>query len=297
MNLSQISLLQINYFNAVARHLSFTDAAKSLYISQPAISKQIALLEQQIGVQLFERTKRSVKLTPAGALLAKELSEINDKIERVLEKTRNMNLDEGGVLSLGFLEALDNEIICSEILKQFREKYPKIILSVETHSFNALREKLLNRTFDLIFTLSFEIENTQDIHWETLAETQSCIIMSSAHPLAKKEAISLSDCKNEDFYAISREESPRAFDSIISLCLQNGFTPNIVKHLPNIDSLLLSVESGLGIAIVDAMIRLHREDNFRIVQIENDPIDVGMAWRRDNDNPSIPVFTEMFRHL
>ena len=290
MNLSQISLLQINYFVAVARYLSFTEAAKSLYTSQPSISRQISLLEQQIGVQLFERTKRSVTLTPAGSLLLRELSEINEKIEHVLEKTRNINLEEDGSLIVGFLEAMDSDRLCGSSITRFVDKYPKIGFSLEAHSFNVLREKLLNRTLDIIFTLSFEIDDVLDIHWKPIFQTNSCILMSHQHPMARKEIITLGDCKDENFYIISREESPKAFDSVVSICLRYGFTPRIVKHCPNVESLLLNVEAGLGIALMDNSIRLYNNSYFRIVDIEGDVMDVGMAWRKDNTNPAVRLF-------
>jgi len=293
VNLSRISFIQINYFMAVARHLSFTEAAKSLYTSQPTISRQISLLEQQIGVQLFERTKRSVVLTPAGSLLVRELSEINEKVVQVLEKTRNINLEQDGNLNIGFLEAMDSESVCGKVITEFLGKYPKIGLSLEAHSFNALRERLLNRNLDIIFTLSFEIDDALDIQWKSILRTNSCIIMSCHHPLANRDRVSLSDCRGENFYIISRDESPKAFDSVVSLCLKNGFTPNIIRNCPNVESLLLNVETGQGIALMDNSIRLHKNSNFKIIDIQDDMLDVVMARRRDSTNPAVQLFSKM----
>jgi len=288
-------LLQINYFIAVARYLNFTEAAKSLYVSQPAISRQISLLEQQIGVQLFQRTKRSVKLTSAGSFLLRELSEINEKIELVLEKTRNANLEERGSLSIGFLEALDVKKLCGEVIEQFRDRYPEIGLTLEAHSFNILREKLLNRSLDLIFTLSFENDETLDIVWESLIQTHSCIILSNRHPLAKKDHVTLGDCRNEDFFIISREVSPKAFDTILSLCLKHGFAPNICKSVLNMESFFLNVEAGLGVGLVVSDVRFYNRNNVRIVEIEDNFMDVGMAWQKNNPNSSAPLFVDIIR--
>ena len=293
MNLSHISLLQINYFIAVARHLNFTEAAKSLYISQPTISRQISLLEQQIGVQLFERTKRSVILTPAGSLLARELGEINEKVEQVLTKTRKINLEQDGALAIGFLEAMDSDRVCGKAIAQFIDKYPKIGLSFEAHSFNALREKLLNKTLDIIFTLSFEIDDALDIIWQPVFKTFTSIIISKNNPLSKKENLTLSDCKNEDFFIISRDESPMGFDSVVSLCRRYGFTPNIARYCHNVESLLLNVEAGLGVTLMDTSIRLSLKNNFKIVQVDDDWMFVGMAYRKDNPNPAVQLFREI----
>ena len=210
-----------------------------------------------------------------------------------LEKTRNINLEQDGNLNIGFLEAMDSESVCGKVITEFLGKYPKIGLSLEAHSFNALRERLLNRNLDIIFTLSFEIDDALDIQWKSILRTNSCIIMSCHHPLANRDRVSLSDCRGENFYIISRDESPKAFDSVVSLCLKNGFTPNIIRNCPNVESLLLNVETGQGIALMDNSIRLHKNSNFKIIDIQDDMLDVVMARRRDSTNPAVQLFSKM----
>ena len=98
-----ITLLQIEYFIAVAKSLNFTDAARNLYVSQPSLSKQIALLEKEIGVQLFNRSTRGVRLTPAGAVLYKELGNVLDTIHEAIEKSSKKDLGEEGSITIGSL--------------------------------------------------------------------------------------------------------------------------------------------------------------------------------------------------
>ena len=160
----------------------------------------------------------------------------------------------------------------------------------EKHSFKALREKLMGGSLDIIFTLSFEIEDAPDIVYDTIFNSKSSIVMSTGNPLSKKEYITFEDIRDEDFVFISRDESPKGFDGVISLCRSHGFTPNIVKQLPNIGSLLFSVESWLGIAILDFNIRM-KNSNLKHFEIENDQIAIVMAWKKDNMNPSVSLFT------
>lgn len=266
-----ISLLQIEYFIAVAKSLNFTDAARNLYVSQPSLSKQIALLEKEIGVQLFNRSTRGVRLTPAGAVLYKELGE-------------------EGSITIGCLDTIDTDNFLPPFVKCFRERHNGINMVFEKHSFKALREKLMGGSLDIIFTLSFEIEDAPDIVYDTIFNSKSSIVMSTGNPLSKKEYITFEDIRDEDFVFISRDESPKGFDGVISLCRSHGFTPNIVKQLPNIGSLLFSVESGLGIAILDFNIRM-KNSNLKHFEIENDQIAIVMAWKKDNMNPSVSLFT------
>lgn len=290
-NLKQISMLQIDYFLSVARHLNFTEAAKSLYITQPTISKQIAILEKEIGVQLFFRTKRTVRLTPAGTVLLKELQGINQRIESAVEIARQSYLGEHSSIKIGCLEAMDTGLFVRKYINNFKAKYPGVHIVLERHSFKALREKLIYGSLDLIFTLSFEIDDSLGVLGESVATTTSSIIMQASHPLAQHANVTLGDLKNENFVLISRDESPRGFDSVIGLCRKHGFTPNVVRQLPNVESLLLCVESGLGVSVFDSTIRLYTPESFKLFTVEDDFMDVVVAWKEENSNPALSLFT------
>jgi len=290
----QINLLQIEYFLAVARYLNFTEAAKSLYISQPALSKQIAILENEIGVQLLFRTRRSVRLTPAGAVLFQELDTIASQIENAIEKARQPVLGENSVLSIGCLEAMGTPFLPA-LIKEFRQHYPGIRLIFERHSFKPLREKFLRGEFDIIFTLEIEVKDTPDIIWDPFFIAQAYIFMSTTHPLAGRPNLKLEDLRDEGFVMISREEAPRSFDSAVALCRAHGFTPNIIKQMPNVESVLLSVESGIGVTLLDTSVRTIHADTFAGFAIPDEPIEVGMSYRKSNLNPAVALFANHFR--
>lgn len=291
MNYKGITLLQIEYFFAVARHLNFTEAAKSLYISQPSLSKQIAILENEIGVKLFFRTKRDVRLTPAGVVLLKELGGVIEHIESAIEKAMQPDLGQNSTINIGCLETMNISGFLPLIIKKFKEKYTCVNLVFERHTFKSLREKLVNETLDIIFTLSFESDDSLGVLFNTVHRGNSYIVMEASNPLAKKENVTIKDLKEEAFVIISRDESPNGFDAIISICRKNGFTPKIVKQLPNVESVLLCVEMGIGVALFDSKVRISNVDNLKVFKVEDDFVNVVMAWKKENMNPGIPLFT------
>ena len=291
MNYKGITLLQIEYFFAVARHLNFTEAAKSLFISQPSLSKQIAILENEIGVKLFFRTKRDVRLTPAGIVLLKELGGVIEHIVGAIEKARQPDLGENSTINIGCLESMNVSSFLPLIIKKFKEKYSSVNLVFERHTFKALREKLVNKSLDIIFTLSFENDDSLGVLFNTVHRGNSYIVMEASNPLAKKENVTIKDLKEEAFVIISRDESPNGFDGIISICRKNGFTPKIVKQLPNVESVLLCVEMGIGVALFDSKVRISNVDNLKVFKVEDDFVNVVMAWKKENMNPGIPLFT------
>ncbi|MFT5873838.1 MAG: DNA-binding transcriptional LysR family regulator [Clostridium sp.] len=262
-----------------------------MYVSQPSLSKQIAILESEIGVLLFYRTKRDVRLTPAGVVLFKELSGISELIEKAVEKSRNPDFGENGTITIGCLEAMDTDKFLPTVVKKFKEKYPSVNVVFERHTFKMLREKFINGALDIIFTLSFEIDDSLGILWENVYKQNGSIVMEASNPLANKVDLVFEDFKDENFVMLSRDETPNGFDGIIRLCRKHGFTPNIVKQLPNVESLLLCVESGLGIALVDSNIRMYNTENYKFFKLEDDVISVVMAWKKENMNAIVPFFT------
>lgn len=289
MKYEKVTLLQIEYFLATAKHLNFTEAAKSLYVSQPSLSRQIAILENEIGTKLFFRTNRNVRLTSAGIVLFNEINGVIDYIENAIENAKEPNLGENCTLTIGCLESMNTSTFLPNIIRKFKEKHKNINLILESHSFRELREKMINGKLDIIFTLSFEIDDSLGILWDTVYRGNSYIVMDSSNPLASYSNLSIQDLKNEKFVIISRDESPKGFDAIINICRKNGFEPKIVKQLPNVESVLLCVEAGLGVALFDSQVRYNNK-NIKVFKVENDYIDVIMAWKKENMNSSIPHF-------
>lgn len=292
MNLRQISLLQIDSFLAVCKHLNFTEAAKSLYIAQPSLSKQIAAFENEIGIQLFLRNKRTVRLTAAGAVLYKELGNITRQINDAIEKAREPNLGEDSTLVIGCLNGMDTGAFLPDIVERFALDHPNVNLVFERHHFKDLRERIISGAIDIMFTLSFEMDETLGLEWEELKRINTDIIMSKHHPLASKDFVNLEDLKDEKFISISRETSPKGFESVIKLCEKHGFTPNIVKQVPNPESVLLCIEAGLGVFIFESTIKIQNEHNFKRFSILDDTIAVVAAWKKENYNPAISLLVE-----
>ena len=292
MNYKKITLVQIEYFLALARYLNFTEAAKNLYISQPSLSKQIASLESAIGVELFYRNKRDVRLTASGVVLLREIGGVIEIIESSIEKSKNTNLCDNITLVIGCLDGIDSSKLLIPFIKKFREKYPTKNIVLKKYSFKMLREKLINGSLDIAFTLSFEIEGYSGMISNIIYKGNSIIIMDKSNPLSKRENVLINDLKEEPFLAISRNESPNGFTRVINSCIRGGFTPKIEKQLPNIESILESVEAGMGVAIFDSNFKFNSGGNIKLFKIDDDYIDIIMTWKKDNMNTGIPIFSD-----
>lgn len=283
-----MNLLRIQYFVEAAKTENFTRAAKNLYTSQPNLSKQITLMEQELGTLLFHRSNRSVYLTQAGRYLYDELKDIPSHTAMAFRHAQALGRGDSGSLSIGILEG---QQVNSELLlrfSNFRDKYPALELTLERNDFSALRWGLENYHFDLIITLSFEVENLSGVCYKIIIEQLGAIAINRKNPLSQQESLSLANLRNEDFVVISPKKSETGYSCFLRQCASYGFTPNIVHMSNSLESLLLCVEMGIGIALLDRNTRLEKNDNIRIIQIPNSTkVNVNVAWLENNKNPMV----------
>ena len=184
---------RIQTFLEVANCLSFSSAARNLYISQQAVTKQIASLEQELGLRLFYRTTRQVTLTPAGSLLRNSFTQINRQIRSDIRKARELSSSGKSLLRVGFLSSLSRKDIILPITDFLMQHCPELALDIRLLDFVALRNQLLDQRLDLCITTSNDWRFWPGIHTTVLQQKQFQVVYSARHPLAKKETIWLNE--------------------------------------------------------------------------------------------------------
>ncbi len=290
MSYKGITLQQIEYFLAVAEYLSFTEAAKKMYTSQPSLSRQISRMEDQLDVSLFVRSKKAVYMTAEGINLYNSLRGITRKIDQALESCNSISEETGLSIRIGCYDAMDAGIYLNDAIRAFKQRHPSVNILLERHSFKVLRNKLKKGEIDALFTFEFEMSGMDGIIYEPIYSHEASIIMSVDHPLASKEDLNLHDFKDETFIMLNPDESPNGYTGIIDLFKYAGFTPKRIKHVSNAESIVLTVESGEGVALMDNTVRLYRLEKFRKYELENGRVSSVIAWKDDNRNPALALF-------
>lgn len=286
-----MNLRQLRYFIAVAEHLNFTEAAKQLYIAQSAISQQIADLEKKLGVQLFTRNKRSVQLTNAGKVLQKEAIIILNRAEEAIKRTKQAELGIVVALSIGFL-GYTEKIFMPYLIRCFGNNYPEIDLHLDQYNHGMLIELLENNELDIGFTLDFAVEKIDGFERKNIFTEKLSIVMSHDHPLAEKTSLKISDLTNENFIVLNKKESPQGFNKTLLICGNNGFSPNIVSEPRLLSTILLLVDSGMGIALLPESLKNNSSRTLRFIDIEGEDYQYKLivTWKKNNSNPAIPLF-------
>lgn len=288
-----MEIKQLRSFIAVARLLNFTEASKQLFLAQSAISQHIADLEREIGVKLFVRNKRSVKLTAAGTFFLPEAVETIKRAEMAVQRARQTDSGLIGSVRVGFINSAVRMFL-PRVMRKFRQQFPNVEIHLEQLTLAAITTAVRNGDLDLGFTLSMGLNKIPGIVWEKIYTDYTSVVVHSEHPLADKTCINIASLAEEPFIVMSRHEAPEGFDHVLKLYADHGFSPRIVEYPPLMETVLFLVESGSGVAIVPGFAKIYGNSDLRFIDIEGNAgtYDVGMIWRKVNNNPSLPILIE-----
>lgn len=292
----KISFMQISYFLKLAQTLNYTEAAKILYISQPALSKQIAALEKELGFALFRRTNRSVELTLEGESLYQDWSSMDTLLNSSISTAKMIRKNAVGRLTLGLTDTFAISESFFHVVDDFRIKYPNINLDLESYGFRTIREMFNQEELNIILIPEFELENYTHVHTEWFQSVKLCIAISKKHPLAKKEHLAISDIKSLPMIVISPNESLNGINRIKNICRKEGFEPNIVKYTSNLNSLVLGVANGVGVTLCDNGVRSEKIRTYPLEEQPNDS-DLYLVWKESAEHAEVKFFLDEIKSV
>lgn len=288
---------QVKCFLALAETLNFTKAASRLYMTQPGLSHQIASLESELKTQLFIRNQKRVLLTPAGALLAKELAGLQEAGERLIERVQTVGQGYTGELNIGLLEGQWMGPDLTDLFRTYMEKYPNIDLRICQGSFGELRRLLEDGKIDAEISLKFDVECMDGVSWVPYDRDAAVFAVSRRLPIGQKETITLEDIEKETMLIISPEDSRAGTDRILEHFKQFGVSPQKIRYSPNLTTTMLWIELGLGIGIINERSSLARNPEVRVIsEIPLAEASFCLAWRKQNINPAFSLFLEMMQN-
>ena len=275
-----MNIRQLRYFLVVASELHFGRAAQRLNIAQPPLSMQIKQLEKDLGVRLFERTKRRVNLTPAGEVLQMEGKMILQQLENAREKTRRASRGDIGKLSISFV----GSAMCSVLptwLQQFRQAYPDVELSLQEGTKAEQLESLQRQQTDLGL-MRPPIEDSQVSQRLVLKEPLVAVLPSS-HTMSGSSEVDITALSQDPFIFFSRTLAVDLYDKTIQFCQENGFSPNIVQTVEQLQTVLGLVSAQIGVAILPmAAQKLQREGVCYCQFTQSAPTaDLMVVWHKD----------------
>jgi len=277
---SSMDLRQLRYFLAVAEELHFGRAAERVFIAQSPLSRQIRQLEQELGVQLFRRTKRSVELTDAGRAFVPEVEAIFAGIVSARHAALGAHHGRVGRLTIGFTDSAMYTAF-PHILRAFTRAYPQVKLTLKDHVLTPDQvTALLGRRMD-IGLLRPPIGH-HDIELLPIARERIMMALPSDHPLSRRQGLRLVDLAHQPFITFARTIDSSLSTAILSLCHERGFQPNVVQEVQDVPTMVMLAASGVGVALVPSSARLMLPDGAVLRDLDGDvaQLTISLAWNR-----------------
>lgn len=295
--MKSITLNQIRSFMAVSQSLNFTSAAKQNNVPQSTISRQINDLESQLGVKLFFRTKRDVRLTKEGRTFMPYAQEILDTAKKGYYAVKQLH--EGAEGRLSIANIMTSDILITKALKKFSSLYPDIVVDIKYISSGLQLPIEDDDPYDFHFIYMDMIPDNDKYDVMQTHTDKLYFIVPKGHRFetGKPDSQSL---QKEKFILLSEEENPILYMHTMNYCQTHRFSPNIVNQFGDIKPVLLSVSSGLGISIVPDGFKndiLSNEIDFIPVDDDSYSIPCGIAWKKSMLNPAAKLFIDIVKKM
>ena len=289
--------LQLRCFMVAAEYENFTKAAEQLYISQPVIGRHISHLEEELGFNLFDRERKSVRLSENGRIFLEFLKESEERFNEAMAKIEGNLRSNSMDLSIGTAEGQRLLYTYPDLFQRLLGHDPELKVIISYFMNFGLTEALKNGSIDLAVINLEDIRPFQDqMRYRVLKKLKGGLIIPAGHPAAHKENLEPSDFENDSFILLSEKDSKVATDLQKKTIKSLGMSK--VIEAPNISTLSLWAEAGFGITSIVESHKLCYSPNlvFREHWSIHDTYEV-VAWRKHNNNPAIRVFCDLLDEL
>lgn len=298
------NLKRLHAFVTLAEELHFGHAAARLNLTQPPLTLAIKELELEMGAQLFERTKRSVRLSAAGTALLPEARALLAQAERLPGIAQAAAAGVAGELRLAFVSIVDYSFL-PDLLRQYARSYPDVRVQLREATTDVQLTDLLERRIDVGLLLGPIAEvlprhaDGGNLVYRRLVTEDLAIALPETHPKAAGTGpLALAGLAAEPLVCIPRQVAPRLYDAILGACAAAGFSPRIAQEAIQMQTIISLVSAGIGMALVPESIMSLRRPGVRYRKLRaraggvRPALEIGLAWRGDNTSPVLKRFVE-----
>lgn len=289
-----IELRQLRYFSILCKELHFGRAAELAFVTQPALSQQIAKLEEQVGLRLFVRDRRQIRLTPAGQVFRDGVEKILAELELSLRLARRAGDQTAFELSLGMVEYTALPFLPASMIR-LQALYPDV--KIARHEMNAAGqiEALLQRQINVGFGVPVSpLPSSGEVISGLLLESRWTLLLRDSHRLASLRSIRLDDLAAERLIVPARQINAPLYDLVISHCRAAGFIPNFVYETMQAQVGITLVQQGLGVMLGAAYVFASVPAGLRAIPIDGlDALPVHAFRRADESNGLVLDFIEL----
>jgi DNA-binding transcriptional LysR family regulator len=294
-----MELRHLRYFLAVGEEQHYGRASRRLRVAQPALSRQIQDLEEELGFQLFERLPRGVKLSAAGKLFLEDARRILQEISEAALRAGRVASGSSGTLRIGFTENSSWRGVVPDSFRRFRELQPDAELQLQPEASLAQVDSIRSGRLDAGF-VNFMPQSDPELDQLLVARQHVELAAPKGHPLTRLKKLRLRDLKDAPFVWFPRHANQAFYDQMMRECYRGGLkSPRIVQEGVNEPTILSLVSTGMGVGWVLATARWRCPESVVILPVVDlkMPLHLALAWRKDNASPLLVNFLAEVRRL
>jgi len=287
-----MELRHLRYFIAAAEEENVSRAALKLHVSQPALSRQIRDLEDELGFLLLERTAKSVRLTDAGRVLLAEAREVIKRSEEAVAKARAIASGGGGELHVGYAPTPTARIL-PRTLRAFHSQMPQMRVRLHDLTSEEMVAALRDNKLDIAILVRPTRAMLRGLRFEELAHDAICLAVRPKHPLARRRTATLVEIAREPLIAFSRKDYPDYHEMLSQIFAGTKLKLQIAEEHDSSASLIAAVEAGAGVSITSESLACTAGVRLKLIAISPSPapLIIGAAWRGKADlSPAAQIF-------
>jgi len=292
-----MELRHLRYFREIGRQEHFGRAALALRVAQPALTRQIRDLEAELGVELFERLPRGVRLSGAGRAFLDEVEEILSQVERAVDRARRMGSGHLGTLRVGLSEIIAAYDFISYGLLHFRANEPAVVLDLRAQGSMVQVAALKEGTLDvgLVYDAHLDDRDREGLDSVAIGQGETMLAVHESHPLATRTSITMAEIANEPVLGPSRVTAPGYYDRLVAACIRSGNAPRFVQECTTNSILFSLVAVGMGVGFVTAAGPVSPGLNVRLIPISDLGLtfQVLLVWRARDRSAALRRFIDM----
>lgn len=292
-----MELRHLRYFRAIGREEHFGRAAIALRVAQPALTRQIRDLEAELGVELFERLPRGVRLSDAGRVFLADVEEILAQVDRAVNRAKRLGSGHIGTIRVGLSEIIAAHEFISYGLLTFRESEPGVALDLRSMGSIAQIAAIKDGTLDagIVYDAHVDERDEEALDQAVIGTGEIMLAVHRNHRLAERDSVSMAELADEPALWPERRTAPGYYDRLMTACLETGSMPRIVQECTTNSILLSLVAVGMGVGFVTVTRPLPSAPNIRLLPITDLALtfDVLMVWRNRDRSAALQRFVQV----
>lgn len=280
----QIELRHIRYFLAVAEELHFRKASEKLFISQPGLSRQIKILEEELGVILFERHNRKVVLTKVGEYLQKEFTGQLKSLKSTLDNAKLFQKGKKGEFKIGYVGSAMQNVI-PDLLLNFEKINPDVVFHLKEVDNQKQIEDLLSFAIDIGFVRLERVPINLEV--KTILKENFCLVLPENHPINNENFQSLKQFESSSFILFDANYSASYYEKVMQIFDDCNFTPLVSHNTIHSSSIFKLVENNFGISIIPKSLAKKRGYQIKFIELDkvSQQTTLSLVWNKKNNNP------------